>query len=67
MGASPAAKAFVLQTKPRTLKPYTDGRGCHTYRFPQDVVFAQFSGGGRRLLVLTRDQTAYILALPAPG
>jgi len=56
LAASPAAKAFVLQTKPRTLKLYADGGAAsrQTYRFPQDVVLAQFSGGGRRLLWLAR-------------
>jgi hypothetical protein len=37
------------------------------WRFPERVTFAQFSADGRRLLVLTRDQTSYLLAVPAPA
>ncbi|HUX68073.1 MAG TPA: M48 family metalloprotease [Terriglobales bacterium] len=69
LAASPAAKVFVLRTRPRELKLYgaDAAHARQTYRFPHAVVFAQFSGGGHRLLALTRNQTAYILALPAPG
>jgi WD40 repeat protein len=34
-----------------------------TYRFPTSVAFKKFSADGRRLFVLTRDQTAYVLDL----
>jgi WD40 repeat protein len=36
------------------------------YNFPTSVMYAQFSPDGRRLFVLTRDQTAYTLDLTVP-
>ena len=35
------------------------------YQFPTSVAYKTFSSDGKRLFVLTRDQTAYILDLTA--
>ena len=40
-----------------------DSRPWRTYRFPVSVAFKKFSADGKRLFVLTRDQTAYVLDL----
>jgi len=37
------------------------------YRFPGTVAYKKFSADGKRLFVLTRDQTAYVLDLDAPA
>jgi hypothetical protein len=37
------------------------------YSFPSAAVFARFSGDGKRLFVLTQDQTAYTIDLTAPA
>ena len=34
-----------------------------TYKFPVSVAYKKFSPDGKRLFVLTRDQTAYVLDL----
>ncbi len=34
-----------------------------TLRFPSDTIWAKFSAGGRRLLVVTESQTAYLFSL----
>ena len=44
----------------------------YTYQFPQEIAYSHFSADGGRLLVLTEDQTVYVLdmskipAAPAP-
>jgi WD40 repeat protein len=38
----------------------------HSYKFSAPVAFKRFSPDGKRLFVLTRDQTAYILDLTVP-
>jgi hypothetical protein len=35
----------------------------HSYKFPASVAYKKFSSDGKRLFVLTRDQTAYVLDL----
>lgn len=37
----------------------------YTYRFPQEVAYSHFSADGKRLLVLTEEQTLYVLDLTA--
>lgn len=46
-----------------TVYELADSRLRQTYRFPTSVAFKKFSADGRRLFVLTRDQTAYVLDL----
>ncbi|MGH9481099.1 MAG: M48 family metalloprotease [Terriglobales bacterium] len=70
IAASPTAGSFILETNPRELELHAAGEASsrQRYQFPKDAVFAQFSADGARLLVLTRDQTVYILNMPAkPG
>lgn len=38
-----------------------------SYKFPASVAYKQFSPDGKRLFVLTRDQTAYVLDLTVHG
>jgi WD40 repeat protein len=40
-----------------------DSRLLRTYRFPVSIAYKKFSPDGKRLFVLTRDQTAYVLDL----
>jgi len=40
-----------------------DSRLLRNYHFPVSVAYKKFSPDGKRLFVLTRDQTAYVLDL----
>jgi len=42
-----------------------DSKLRREYRFPVSVAFKKFSADGKKLFVLTRDQTAYVLDLNA--
>lgn len=69
LAASTATTSFAMKTGARTLALFSAGAATprQQYQFPQDLVFAQFSSDGRRLLALTRDQTVYLLAVPPPA
>lgn len=61
---------WLAKTAPRTLAIFPGGAAqpVQEYKFPEDVVFTQASADGDRVLVVTRDETAYILNLPSkPG
>ncbi|MGH9534159.1 MAG: M48 family metalloprotease [Terriglobales bacterium] len=65
IAASAAAQAVVLQNGPRRMDIYSlpDFHRVRTLRFPSSTVWAKFSADGRRLLVLTRGQAAYLFAV----
>jgi len=64
---SPAAGAFVVENGPGTLTVYdaVTLRRKDAYSFSHNVSVTSFSPDGRRLFVLTADQTAYVLDLTA--
>lgn len=65
IAASAAAHMVVLQNGPRRVD-LCSLPGFHrirTLRFPSDTIWAKFSAGGRRLLVVTESQTAYLFSL----
>lgn len=68
MDYSAAAHGFALLRTHFTLGfyPAEAAQPRIEWQFPERVTFAQFSADGQRLLVVTRDQTAYVLAVPAP-
>lgn len=61
------ADLFALLRTHQDLALYPNGaaRPRAEFHFPERVTFVQFSADGRQLLVVTRDQTAYLLAVPA--
>ena len=58
---------FAVSTSEGIVDLYglTDSKLLRTYQFPGSVVYKKFSDDGKRLFVLTRDQTAYVLDLNA--
>ena len=65
IAASAAAHSVVLQNGPRRVDVYSlpAFHRLRTLRFASDTVWAKFSVSGRRLLVVTRNQTAYLFSL----
>jgi len=61
----PSIHAIVLHTGPRELAIVAAGANepRQRFEFPENVVYAQASADGQRLLVVTLDQTAYILQI----
>jgi WD40 repeat protein len=62
---STATNQFAVTTPNGEVETYslTTTTLLRHYRFPIPVAFKQFSSDGKRLFVLTRDQTAYVLDL----
>jgi WD40 repeat protein len=58
---------FAVTTSEGEMKVYglADSQLWRTYRFPVSIAYKKFSPDGKRLFVLTRDQTAYVLDLAA--
>jgi WD40 repeat protein len=58
---------FAVTTSEGEIKVYglADSQLRRTYRFPVSIAYKKFSPDGKRLFVLTRDQTAYVLDLAA--
>jgi WD40 repeat protein len=58
---------FAVTTSEGEMKVYglADSQLRRTYRFPVSIAYKKFSPDGKRLFVLTRDQTAYVLDLAA--
>lgn len=66
---SAAGKLLVVTQSERILDLYDleNSELRAQYKFSNSVVYRAFSADGRRLFVLTSDQTAYILDLAAPA
>jgi WD40 repeat protein len=62
---SSAAGEYAVSTAAGELNVYdfASSQLHHSYKFPASVAYKEFSSDGRRLFVLTRDQTAYVLDL----
>ncbi len=56
------AAAAQCRPLPSSSVPAADHR-MRTLHFPSDTIWARFSAGGRRLLVVTESQTAYLFSL----
>ena len=64
---SSVAGIYAVSTREGEVNVYglTDSQLWRTYQFPGSIVYKKFSGDGKQLFVLTRDQTAYVLDLNA--
>jgi len=65
---SAAARQFAVSTSTGEVDIY-DLAGTQLrrqFKFPTSIAYKRFSPDGKRLFVLTRDQTAYVLDLTAP-
>ena len=64
---STAAHAYAVTTSDNEVNVYdlASSRLRNTFKFPVSVAYKRFSADGKRLFVLTRDQTAYVLDLDA--
>jgi hypothetical protein len=64
---SSVAGAYAVSTAEGAVNVYdlSKSRLRQSYKFPVSVVYKKFSLDGKRLLVLTRDQTVYVLDLAA--
>jgi len=64
---SSAASAFAVSAGESEVNVYglADSQLRHTYKFPVSIAYKKFSPDGKRLFVLTRDQTGYVLDLNA--
>ncbi len=64
---SSVAGAYAVSTADGTVNVYdlATSRLRQSYKFPVSVSYKKFSPDGKRLLVLTRDQTVYVLDLAA--
>jgi len=62
---SSAAGAYAVTAGEQEINVYSlaDSQLRRTYKFPVSVAYKTFSPDGKRLFVLTRDQTAYVLDL----
>jgi hypothetical protein len=62
---SSVAGAYAVTTSESEVNLYRlgDSQLRQTYKFPVSVAYKKFSADGKRLFVLTRDQTAYVLDL----
>ncbi|MFZ0804899.1 MAG: WD40 repeat domain-containing protein, partial [Candidatus Sulfotelmatobacter sp.] len=65
---SQAAGAYAVSTAEGTVGVYSlsTSQLRRSYKFPISVLYKKFSPDGKRLLVVTRDQTVYILDLTFP-
>jgi WD40 repeat protein len=63
-----ASRQMTVSTATGELDLYDLGnvQGKREYNFPTSVIYERFSPDGKRLFVLTRDQTAYTLDLTRP-
>ncbi|HYM76903.1 MAG TPA: M48 family metalloprotease [Candidatus Dormibacteraeota bacterium] len=59
--------AYAVSTSEEEVNVYglADSQLRRTYKFPVSVAYKKFSPDGKKLFVLTRDQTAYVLDLTA--
>jgi WD40 repeat protein len=68
-GHSPAISSaggiYAVSTGEGEVNVYglADSQLQRTYQFPVSIAYKKFSPDGKRLFVLTRDQTAYVLDL----
>jgi WD40 repeat protein len=64
---SSVAGAYAVSTAEGEVNVYglADSQLQRTYKFPVSVAYKKFSSDGKKLFVLTRDQTAYVLDLAA--
>ena len=62
---SSAGGVFAVTTSEGQVNVYglADSQLRRTYQFPVSIAYKKFSPDGKRLFVLTRDQTAYVLDL----
>ena len=62
---SSAGEVYAVSTSEEELNVYglADSQLRRTYKFPASIAYKKFSPDGKRLFVLTRDQTAYVLNL----
>jgi len=62
---SSAARAFAVSTGESEVNVcgLADSQLRRTYKFPVSIAYKRFSPDGKRLFVLTRDQTGYVLDL----
>jgi len=64
---SDAAGVYAVSMSDGELNLYSlaDSQPRETYKFPVSIAYKRFSADGKRLFVLTRDQTTYVLELNA--
>ena len=62
---SSAGRVYAVSTGESGVNVYgiADSQLRRTYQFPVSIAYKKFSPDGKRLFVLTRDQTAYVLDL----
>ncbi len=62
---SSAGGVYAVSTTEQEVNVYSlaDSQLRRTYKFPVSIAYKRFSPDGKRLFVLTRDQTAYVLDL----
>jgi WD40 repeat protein len=62
---SSAGEVYAVSAGEAEVNVYglSDSRLLRTYHFPVSIAYKKFSQDGKRLFVLTRDQTAYVLDL----
>jgi len=64
---SSSAGAYAVSRGEGEVNVYglADSELRRTYKFPASIAYKKFSADGKKLFVLTRDQTAYVLDLNA--